>query len=187
MRFKKLNCPCCEGSIVVDIEGQKNVFCSYCGQQILLDDEKREFTFNKNISITKTIHKRYTDDAEVIKEINRAKEERRTSIGVLLYLIISVLLLSLMIAIPALNEAKNKSEGKICAGYYGDLVGEDYRTVEAHFRSAGFINIELINLDDAGIMFWNKGKVETISVGGDTSFNGDDWFAPDTKVVIAYH
>ena len=67
------------------------------------------------------------------------------------------------------------------------MVGEDYKTVEAHFRAAGFTNIELIDLDDAGIAFWNEGKVETISVGGDTSFDSLDFFDPNTKVVISYH
>ena len=72
-------------------------------------------------------------------------------------------------------------------GYYKDLVGEDYKTVEAHFKAAGFTNIELIDLNDAGIAFWNEGKVETISVGGDTSFDSYDYFDPNTKVVISYH
>lgn len=45
-----------------------------------------------------------------------------------------------------MNEKKAVSEGKISAGYYRDLIGEDYKTVEAHFESAGFTNIELIDL-----------------------------------------
>lgn len=61
-----------------------------------------------------------------------------------------------------------ESQGKISAGYYRDLIGDDYESVEAHFIAAGFKNIELIDLDDSGIAFWNEGKVESISVGGDT-------------------
>lgn len=86
-----------------------------------------------------------------------------------------------------LNKAVNKGSGKINAGYYRDLVGEDYKTVEAHFEAAGFTNIELIDLDDAGIVFWRNDKVETISIGGNTQFESTDWFDPDTKVVISYH
>jgi hypothetical protein len=84
-------------------------------------------------------------------------------------------------------KAGNENSGNISAGYYRDLVGEDYKTVEAHFRAAGFTNIELIDLNDSGIAFWNEGKVETISVGGDTSFDSLDFFDPNTKVVISYH
>ena len=85
-------------------------------------------------------------------------------------------------------EEKNAlSEGKINAGYYEDLIGEDYKTVEAHFRSAGFTNIELIDLNDSGILFWKDGKVETISIAGNTTFESTDWFDPNCKVVISYH
>ena len=54
-------------------------------------------------------------------------------------------------------------------------------------QAAGFTNIELIDLDDSGLAFWTEDKVDTISVGGDTSFESTDWFDPDTKVVISYH
>ena len=43
MKTKTLKCPSCGASIDVDIQGRDSVFCSYCGQQIQLDDEKREF------------------------------------------------------------------------------------------------------------------------------------------------
>lgn len=79
------------------------------------------------------------------------------------------------------------SAGKISAGYCSDLIDEDYKTVKAHFESAGFTNIKLIDLDDAGLAIWKKGKVKTISIGGNNSFASDDYFDPDTKVVISYH
>ena len=67
------------------------------------------------------------------------------------------------------------------------MIGQSYETVVAHFEAAGFTDIELIDLNDSGIAFWNNGKVEMISVGGDTDFETIDWFSPDTKVVISYH
>ena len=86
-----------------------------------------------------------------------------------------------------INKSVSQQEGKISAGFYRDLIGKDYETVEAHFESAGFTNIELIDLNDSGVAFWNEGKVEIISVGGDTSFKSTDYFPPETKVVISYH
>lgn len=86
-----------------------------------------------------------------------------------------------------IDEKIAKNEGKISAGCYRELVGEDYKTVKAHFKAAGFTNIDLIDLDDSGLMFWNDGKVETISVGGDMDFDSLDWFEPDVKVIISYH
>ena len=59
--------------------------------------------------------------------------------------------------------------------------------IETLLTNAGFTNIELIDLEDAGIAFWLDGKVKTISVGSNTAFGSDDWFTPDTKVIISYH
>jgi hypothetical protein len=86
-----------------------------------------------------------------------------------------------------INKTVAEHQGKISAGYYGDLVGQDYQFVEAHFRSAGFTNIELIDLNDSGIAFWNDQKVAQISIGGVTNFDSSDYFDPDTPVVISYH
>ena len=80
-----------------------------------------------------------------------------------------------------INKVVAQHEGKINAGYYKDLIGKDYETVEAHFEAAGFTNIELIDLDDSGLAFWNEGKVDTISVGGDTDFESSDWFFQTQK------
>ena len=80
-----------------------------------------------------------------------------------------------------------KSQGKVSAGYYGDLIEQDYKTVVAHFESAGFENIQVIDLDDSGILFWNEGKVTQISIAGNNSFSSDDYFPSDSLVVISHH
>ena len=147
-------------------------------------EKKKE---RKAININKTVHNRYTDDAEVERVKVDDKKDKRSWIflavlwGALALIIIGVNLYFTLA--PKVAE----SQGKISAGYYRDLIGEDYEMVEAHFEAAGFTNIELIDLDDAGLAFWNEGKVKTISVGGDTSFESTDYFDPDTKVVISYH
>ena len=187
MKAKVIRCPNCGAPIDANIKGRNSIFCSYCGHQIYLDDEKREYTLNKNININKNVHYQYTNDAEVIKANNTDKENKRSWIALLVCLAILIGIAVVPALVMSINERVAQNEGKISAGYYGDLVGKDYQTVEAHFKAAGFNNIELINLNDSGIAFWNKGKVDTISVGGDTSFDSTDFFDPDTKVVISYH
>ena len=187
MKAKKINCPYCDATIDSNIQGRSSVFCSYCGQLIYLDDEKREFTYNKNININKTNHNIYTDEADVIRAKTEAGKDRRDLISFAAIMGALLLIAVLCFSVPALVKAGNKNSGKISAGYYQDLVGEDYKTVEAHFQAAGFKNIELIDLDDSGIAFWNDGKVKTISVGGNTSFESLDFFDPETKVIISYH
>lgn len=187
MKLRKFDCPYCGGTIDSDIEGRDFLFCSYCGQRIQLDDEKVEVTLNKNININKNTHYRYTDDAEIIKAKNNDKENKRGWIALIVCVIIAVGIPFGMLAKFDIEKEIAQKNGKVSAGFYRDLIDKDYKTVKAHFESAGFTNIELIDLDDAGIIVWNDGKVETISVAGDTNFESSDWFEPDVKVVISYH
>lgn len=188
MKLKVLKCPECRANIEIE-DGRDSCFCTYCGCKIILDDEKRETTINKNINITKNINKtnRYIDDAEVERVKTEDKKDKRSYWFIALWwgalaLIILGINLYFVLA-PKVAE----SQGKISAGYYKDLIGDDYKAVEAHFEAAGFTNIELIDLNDSGIAFWNEGKVKSISVGGDTDFESHNYFDPDTKVVISYH
>lgn len=73
MRVTKLECPSCGGAISSDVRGRTTVFCSYCGQIIYLDDGSTTHTENRNININKNIHKRTTDDADVIRVKNDGK------------------------------------------------------------------------------------------------------------------
>lgn len=188
MKIHKLCCPNCNGILNMKISGNtSSVFCPYCGQQFMLDNEKKEYTINKNINVNKNIHKRYTDDAEVIKAINKDKEDKRTYLMLLFCFALLIGIAVIPSWIMNINEKKATSEGMINAGFYRDLIGKDYKTVEAHFESAGFTNIELIDLDDSGLAVWKNEKVETISIGGDTKFDSTDFFDPNTKVVISYH
>ena len=186
MKLYKLTCPNCNGTLDIKVaEDTSFIFCPYCGQKFLLDDEKKEHTINKNIN--KTVHKIYTDDAEIIKAKLKDKEDKRSWIAILICGIIAICIPFGMLAKFEIDEKIAQKEGKINAGYYRDLIGQDYKTVEAHFKAAGFTNIVLIDLDNSGISFWKSGKVVTISVGGDTDFESINWFDPDTKVVISYH
>ncbi|MBR4290987.1 MAG: hypothetical protein IKT52_10175 [Oscillospiraceae bacterium] len=193
MRLQKITCPSCNGTLDMKIsDNTEYIFCPYCGTQYFVDDAKK-YTFNQNINIKKdikldkTIHNRYTNDADVIRakhEANEYKNAIKLLCFILPVLLVLMLIPSLLLKV---NEKAAKAEGKISAGYYKDLLGKDYETVEAHFEAAGFTNIELIDLNDSGLLIWNNGKVETISVGGDTSFESTDFFDPNTKVVISYH
>ena len=193
MKLHKLTCPNCDGMLKVEVKNQDQIYCPYCGQQFLVDSEKKEYTVNvnKHIRVDKNMHYRYTDDAEVIKAQLKDREDKRALLVLLVMFVGGILSLFLSIVIPDAiadhKEAQALREGKISAGYYGDLIGEDYKTVEAHFESAGFTNIELIDLDDSGLKFWTDGDVTVISIGGETNFSSSDYFDPATKVVISHH
>ena len=193
MKTKPIVCPCCGGKIDVNIQGRDNVFCSYCGTQIYLDQEKREHTINRNTNKNVNINKTFThtevhiDQAEVLRCKNEDNSEKR-AVRVMAWAFGSVLVMILaLVLFFSIRGSISKAQGKISAGDYNDLIGQHYKSVVAHFEAAGFTNIEVIDLNDAGIAIWNEEKVASISIGGDTSFESVDWFYPDTKVVITYH
>ena len=72
MKVCRLECPYCGGNIEANIENRKMVFCTYCGKQILLKNDSKEVTINQNISI----NQRVTNEAEILKEQNRHRENK---------------------------------------------------------------------------------------------------------------
>ena len=118
---------------------------------------------------------------------NKEKEDKRNFVVLIITFLISILTLVIIWGGLQINKIVAEKEGKISAGSYIELIGKDYKSVEAHLKAAGFTNIELIDLNDSGIMFWNNGKVETISIGGNTSFDTTSYFTKDIKIIISYH
>jgi len=67
MKYINLKCKECRGDINVEVEdGQKFLFCLFCGSRVLLDDESK----NVNVSIKKNINIKKEDVAR-IKENER--------------------------------------------------------------------------------------------------------------------
>ncbi len=192
MKLQAFRCPECNASLKLE-DTRKFCFCEYCGCKILIDDEKSENTTTTNINISKSITNttHIIDEAKITKEILADKRDKRKTLsdyfGLIIYFALMLSILLGLALYSGITKSIAKSDGKIQAGSYSDLIGEDYRTVEAHFESAGFTNIELIELKDSGIAVWKKGQVSKISIGGVTDFDSTDWFDPDTKVVISYH
>ncbi len=186
MKISNIKCPNCGANINVDVSKQKTIFCTYCGQQLEVDNGVKEMTYTKNINKNVNVHNRYTNDADVIREENKNKKIKYDTIQILICFAI-ILLCGFGPSIKMkISKAINQSEGKISAGYYKDFEGENYQYVKSTLESAGFINIELIDLDDQGL-FKKDGEVTSISVGGNTSFDSLDYFDKDVKVVITYH
>ena len=67
------------------------------------------------------------------------------------------------------------------------MKGNKYQAVLEQLDSAGFTNITTIDLDDAGWIINKADTVDSVSIGGDSSFISSDYFEPDAKVIISYH
>ncbi|MDO4618774.1 MAG: hypothetical protein Q4B31_04540 [Clostridia bacterium] len=86
-----------------------------------------------------------------------------------------------------INKWTSQAQGKICAGYYDDYIGENYVAVVEQFEEMGFTNIVVIDLEDSGLAFWNEGEVKSVSIDSNNSFESINYFYPDDKVIIKYH
>lgn len=194
MKLHKLNCPNCGGMLEMKVSNDSDhIFCPYCGQQFFVDDGKTTYTIsqninvNKHIRIDKTIHDRYTDDAEVIKAKNKGKEDKRAWIALIVCAILALGIPFGMLAKLELEEKQAEKAGKICAGFYKDYEGENYEAVVAQFEAMGFVNIQTIDLEDAGLAFWKNDTVQTVSVAGDSGFDSTDYFYKTDPVIITFH
>lgn len=194
MKLHKLTCPNCDGVLNMEISGNtEKVFCPYCGQQFYVDQEKKEFTFNKNITKNINIKKqsehthRNIDDADVIRAKAEAHEKKY---GVIIPVALVILMMLICYGVGAGIEFKKKAaekSGLITVGYSEDYIDEKYEAVVEQFKALGFTNITTIDLDDAGLAFWKAGKVKSISIGGDTSIVSDEYFDKNDPVIITYH
>ncbi len=190
MKLHELTCPKCQGSLDIKIDDRKYIHCPYCGQMFSVDNGKREYTINKNININKNIThtQRNINDAEIIKARNEATE---TKICVFLLIIFVGLIIFGFIYIVRNGSIETEDSametGKISAGSYSDYIDTDYEAVVEQFELLGFTNITTIDLKDSGFALWENGKVESISIGGDSHFGRNDYFYPDTIIIIKYH
>ena len=88
------------------------------------------------------------------------------------------------------RNAHIKSEialGKITAGESQRYEDQDYKAVVKQLQEIGFTNISTVDLDDSGILIWNNGDVESVSINGETYFTSSDYFFPDSHIIITYH
>ncbi len=195
-KLQAIKCPNCNAEITADLTDKKQVFCTYCGNAIYIDEEKKEFTYTKRIE--KNIHKRYTDDAQVITAINEGKKGKHGFIAIvililafIIYCIVDSIISEVSYNSEIKRENKQRREaiqaGLISAGYSSDWIDKDYHAAVAHFESAGFKNIETIDLEDSGLKVWTNETVASISIEGKSHFNDEDYFSPDSTVYISYH
>lgn len=198
MQLRKLKCPNCGGTLDINLDDKEYIFCPYCGEKFFVEDGKKEYTINQNINIKKDIninkqtsHTRHNiDEADVI----RAKTEDREQKNSWKYLVGCFAVFALIIGFclymagsedRAVQQAIDS--GKISAGSYEDYKGEDYEAVVEQLEALGFENISCVDLDDSGVLFWRSGKVESVSIGGDTTFAKSDYFLPSESVIVKYH
>ncbi len=126
-------------------------------------------------------------ELEAEKETTR-REIKKERLDYLIPILI-ILLLYLLLKIDNWKEASenhyNEAKLEISAE---NCRGQDYEDIVTLLKTSGFTNIEATGLKDLIVGLFNKeGKVEKISVNGDTDFYSDTWFPKDAMIKITYH
>lgn len=97
MKIIAYKCPQCGANLEIE-QDRKEVYCSFCGTKLFIDDETRTMRIENNININKTI--RYTDDAKIIREKNKLEmkkiEKKSDNMIYIVALVYFVLLFLLM-------------------------------------------------------------------------------------------
>lgn len=188
MKFQRLSCPNCNASLSMELTKESEyIYCPYCGQQFHVDNEKKESTYTKNININKKIHHIKTDEAKIEKIKADAKEEKFILIILMGLLILCCGGLGLSSFMEDSNAKKEEQAGKVNVGSHYDYEERNYEVVLAEFQAKGFMDIDTIDLDDAGLFKNKADTVESVSVNGNSKFTWRNCFYTTDKVIISYH
>lgn len=133
MKLQALKCPNCDGILNMDVEKKDFIFCPYCGQKFMLDDEKKEYTINKNININKNVtHTNQTyNEADVIREKTALTKEKMSwvfIIGGFIFIFLIIGGVSLFGNLGVKQEEKRLQE--LVNEIMIDIENEDYDTAE---------------------------------------------------------
>lgn len=196
MKMYQLNCPSCGATVEIE-QDRKSMFCTYCGNQIYVDDGVKRVEITKNINC----HKTYTDEAKIrenerkeriqLKQMEyEDKEKKRNDKTV--FLCIGLLMLIALFSFGMAHyyeEAAKPNEDEICIPFSSnDLEGKNFESVITDLKNAGFSDITTKKQADLVTgLITKSGSVESVSINGDFDFDTDEIFPKDAKVVVIYH
>lgn len=189
----------------------ESLFCNACGTKITNKDVViNEKTYNTNIvknpkgtaeSFFDYLNenkkrKSIENEKRRIQQIEEDKRNNKIAIIAMIFLFAFAIIMFSILGISACVEKQEReqyieksiAQGKITVqSSDDDLKGENYQTVKSQLESAGFTNIELIDLNDGGFLGLETDKVKSVSIAGDNDFDAYDYFFPNDKIIITYH
>lgn len=124
-----MQCPYCGANIEADISNRKIVFCTYCGSKIHIEDDSKDISIN----INQNINQRVTNDADILKEQNRHRENKWK-------LILSCVVIALLIGALSLFGLNRNNKTKDTAADIKDNDSIVNANEEIFTESDGFEN-----------------------------------------------
>lgn len=209
-----IKCPECGASLDVE-EGRKQLFCSYCGSKVLINNENEHIY--RHIDEAR-IKEAETDRLIKLKELELESEDRKNRKNLITVWVIATGIFALlgvigiitgndnleMCILIAMNVAlwggiflfanKNKkrhvvnNSDVVISSVMSNCAGKNYNNVLELYKGAGFVNVTAVPLEDLNVFtIMNSGKVECVSINGEDDFDEGDVFPKTSNVLIAYH
>lgn len=216
-KFVSVKCPECNAALDIE-EGRNQCFCSYCGAKIRIENENEFIYRNideakvKQIEADQLLRLREMELDEREKERTRKSKKVAYFVAAILFvagivalsietgfvglfLIIGGALIAEFTFLGVNNSGKKEKKRRILAAEEVQISekmcsckGQNYNSVAALYRSAGFEQITAIPLCDLNMFSSKKnGQVEEVAIDGDNDFDEGDIFRKTDKVTITYH
>ena len=211
-----IKCPECNASLEYE-EGIKVLFCRYCGAKVLIENENEHIYRHideaeiKHEETERMVRMRELDMEEKARSLD-LKFIIGTVAACAILLVLSFIgdafnifvlqncyFLAVVVGIIGFIHYKDKMNFKVNAvnNSAGNIqpalsaeqyIGKDRHFVVKNLKDCGFKDVRAIPLGDLTIGVIEKpDKVESITIGGKSSFKASRWFSPSDPVVIRYH
>lgn len=211
-----VKCPACGANLPIE-EGRTQVFCSYCGNKVVVTNEN-EYIY-RHIDEA-SVKQAETDRIVLLHQLQQDEKDnesrkkliivRGIAVGILLVLgIVGLatenigLMSCLMIAMPlgigihaSLPDKRKRRAQPRRAGENEVVISDamawhtnkNYQNVIMLFKSAGFQNVSAYPLKDLNLFTQKQnGKVEDVTINGSSDFSEGDVFNKQANIIITYH
>lgn len=212
--FTSVKCPECGADFQIE-EGRDMCFCTYCGNKILITNENehiyrtvdearvKEAEAKERIRLKELeIEEKENAQDRKSKAISYAVAAGVAVVGALICLFSETagligVVIGMYIAIFTYTKSDNTKKKKRRYVNPDEIVIDEvmlyyreknYNNVAQMFKSAGFIYVNAIPMDDLNFITQGKnGQVETVTIDGREDYEEGDVFRKNAPVLITYH
>lgn len=213
LKITSVKCPEC-GAVLQIEEGRKQIFCSYCGANVIMTNENEyvyRYVDEAEVKHAETEHIIQMKKLELLEKKRQAMEEAKKRkikltkvLGIIAAICIGMGCLGIFsgLTMPGIicfiviiyiwkkdDEDITEQENKIkVPSAISGFENKNYVAVEAIFCGAGLKNVKSVPLNDLTVGFMKKpGMVESITINGHEVSTGGKKYSKEAAVVISYH
>lgn len=180
-----LTCKYCGANLKTDPYDYK-VICPYCDCETIYNYSAYKKIYKENQKIIQA-----ELEAEEKIELNEAEIDKEKTKSKAAIILISSLFIFFISIVLLCSDNDNTEKNKINIPFSSELIIQealDYKFLDNRLSSAGFENIILEEVND--LDFSNSeyiGTVKEVEIYGKTTFDENEQFSPNEKIIIRYH